>query len=264
MRRTAVIGALGLSLAAVGFAARVVIAAPPPASDLVAKIVAAEGGASVVQSIQSVIIVATGQVNGNDVVVTSSFAAPTKWVQAFEIPSYHVKVYKGFDGTSAWQTDTNGDVDVLAGDQATAVECQAIDSDPAGIASTNWPRAIASQPDLTLDGKTYHVLSVTPKGCPLSTFYVDPQTYLIDRVDESGQTLTFSDFKKGPSGEIYATSVISSGAAGVIAATVTSRQDNPTISPSTFAVPPGPVVSPNPGTSPTPTPSTAASASPTP
>ncbi len=264
MRRIAVIAALPLSVAAVVLAAQSGIAAPPPASGLVAKIVAAEGGASVLRSIQSVVIVANGQVNGNDVVVTSTFAAPTKWVQAFEIPSYHVKVYKGFDGTSAWQTDTNGDVEVLTGDQATAVECQAIDSDPAGIASTNWPRAIASQPDVTLDGKTYHVLSVTPKGCPLSTFYVDPQTYLIDRVDVSGQTLTFSDFMKGPSGEIYAASVISSGAAGVIAATVTSRQDNPTIAPSTFAVPPAPVVSPSPSTSPAPTPSTAPSAPPTP
>jgi hypothetical protein len=124
-----------------------------------------------------------------------------------------------------------------------------------GFVSGNWPTQAAVLPNATLDGKPYIVLQLTPKDCPVETDYIDPATYTIHRVDTVGQISTFADFKKGPQGEIYPSTIVETGPSGVIVATITSVQDNTTVDPSIFAMP-------SPPASASPAPSAAPSGSP--
>jgi|SRR5579864_295318 len=240
-------------------------AAPPSASATLAKMAAAAGGMSVLASIKTQVIVATAAIQGQQATLTTTVQAPNKFLQVIDVPAFHLRITKAYDGTTAWASDAYGNVKALTGDQAHEVLCEAIDSNDAVMFPDRWPVTVKAQPNQTIDGKSYLVLSVTPKGCETATLMVDPKTDLISRETVSGQTSVLSNFKKGPAGEIYAATLVVTGPQGVFVATVSSVQDNVALDPAAFTMPPPPSPSPAPAASAAPAASMApASPSPSP
>lgn len=209
----------------------------PSAAQIVDKVATAYGGRAVLASIKNKIIVVQLTIGGQPATATTTIAAPNKYVTVIDIPGMHAKVARGYDGSVAWSTDSYGVVSSLTGTQATALVCEAADANDSDLFPDRWPTTVKELPSRTVDGKKYLVLSTVPKGCDESTSYVDPQTYLIMRVEAMGQTSAFSDFQTGPAGEKYAKSIVITGPMGVVQAAVTSIQDNVTLDPATFTMP---------------------------
>lgn len=232
----------------------------PTAASVLAKMVAADGGEATLDSIKTQVIAARATIAGQDVAITTTWSVPGGWRQDLDFSAYHVKVIEAYDGTTAWASDAYGHVKILTGDQEQQVRCGAIEADPRGLRSSGRQTAMEVSPRKVIDGKSYIVLTVTPKGCPGTVDYVDPKTYLIKKVETSTQTLTFSNYKKGPKGELYPSLVLTFGAQGVVVVTITSIKDNVALDPSVFSVPPSP--SPSPAASTTPASTTSPSSLP--
>jgi hypothetical protein len=269
MRRI-VLGLLFTVCAAATFArGPVAEAAPPPASTVIAKMATAVGGRDVLDSIKTSVQTLSLSIQGQPGTVTVTIKRPDKFLQVVSIPALNVSLTQGFDGTNGWFQDGFGHVKVATGDQLASLRCSAANPVGALLRSDGpLPAAAAVQPDATLDGKQYIVLSVSQKDCPSTTIYIDPKSYLVFRVTNSAQTIDPSNYTTGPAGEKYAKTLVISGPMGTTIATVTSQQDNVPVDDALFATPPIPspspvaTSSPAPAASPSPATSAAPSASP--
>ena len=223
-------------------------AAPPSPSAILDKVAAAYGGRSVLDAIKNQVVVIQITVQGQPAIITTTAEQPNKFLQHVQVPSYYVDVLTGYDGTVGWTRDNYGS-HAASGEKLTSIECQAIEANDSVLRPESWPMTVELKPNETVDGKSYLVLSVTPKSCPGSTMYVDPKTYLIARVVSPTQTLSLADWAVGPLGEKYAKSLTVTNIAGTIKGSVLSVKDNVDLDPSTFAMPPSP---PSPSPSPSP------------
>jgi hypothetical protein len=238
------------------------------AASILSNVTQAYGGRAVLAAIKNEIIVVDLTIGGQQATSTTMIAAPNKYMTVIDVPGMHAKVSRGFDGAVAWATDAYGVVRSLTGDSANAVKCEAIDANETSLFPDRWPTTVKAQPSQTVDGKTYLVLSIEPRGCEKSTAFVDPKTYLIMRYATTGQTSAFSNFQNGPSGEKYAKSIEVTGGMGVLLGTVTSVRANVPLDPSAFSIPSAaappppvaPTASPAPSASPTGSPAPAPSA----
>jgi hypothetical protein len=207
------------------------------ADSIVSKVVQAYGGRAALASIKNQIIVVELDIGGQPATSTTTIAAPNKYMTVIEVPGLQTKISRGYDGAVAWETDSYGVVRPLTGQRATSVLCEAIDANETSLFPDRWPTKVEAQPSQTVDGKSYLVLSIEPRGCEKSTAYVDPKTYLIMRYATAGQTSAFSNFQNGPAGEKYAKSIEVTGSMGVLQGTVTSVRANVPLDPSAFAMP---------------------------
>ena len=231
---------------AVALACSAAVSAPAPSAPVLAKIADAYGGRTVLDSIKTNIEQLSLTSQGQDTAVSYTHVLPDKFLEVVSIPALHVMVTTGYDGKTVWQKDSYGHVAALTGDRLATALCQANDPMDAILRPATSKAAVAVKPDQTLDGKKYIVLLISQAGCPSTTLYVDPKTYLVARWSNDLQTTDFSNYQTGPAGEKYPKSIVLTTPEGTAIATVTSEQDNVTVDPSIFAMPPG---------SPAPTPS---------
>ena len=229
-------------------------AVPSTMASVLANITDAYGGAAVLASIKTQTVVVSSVVSGQNATVTNTFAAPDHLLEKVVIPAFQITVLSGFDGKTAWASDAYGNFEALTGEKAQEVRCQAIGDNPTTGTSADSTSATKLESNMTIGGKTYLVVSVTPPNCPEVVDFVDPQSYLIERVQTAGVTITLSDFKKGPSGETYPTTIVQSGPQGVAVSTVLSVKDNTAVDPSMFSMPSAPAPTP-PAASPSASPS---------
>ncbi len=174
---------------------------------------------------------------GQPSTVTYTQVYPDRFLQVIAIPALHVTVTTAVNGAAGWQQDSYGHVQALSGDKLAAAECQAHDPMSTLLHPASGKGLFAMQPDATLDGKKYHVLLLSQPGCPSTTIYVDPKTYLVTRLTDDVATTDFSDFTTGPAGEKYP-KTLSVTTAGVNAlATITQKEDNVAVDDTIFAMP---------------------------
>lgn len=239
--------ACGAGAVALALACSAALSAPAPAAPIIAKIVAAYGGSQVLDAIKSTRQQISLTILGQPGIVTFTELLPDKFVETISIPGDHVSVTTGFDGKNGWKQDTYGHVKPLTGDELTAAICQANDPMDAVMRPGASKAAVAVRPDQTEDGKRYTVLLVSQAGCPSTTLYVDPKTYLVSRLVADVQTTDFSNYATGPAGEKYPKTIAFSVMGQPTVGTVTSIEDNVSVDPSIFAMPSG---SPAPSASP--------------
>jgi hypothetical protein len=218
--------------------------ADPTTASVLAGITQAYGGSVALSSIKTQTVVVSTIVSGQNATITDTFAVPSHLMEKVVLPALQATVLSGFDGATAWASDAYGNVEALTGDDAQKVRCQAIGDNPTTGTSADSTSAIKLEASQTVGGKTYLVLSVTPPNCPEVVDFVDPQSYLIERIQTAGSTITLSGFKKGPTGEVYASTIVQSGAQGVAVSTVLAVHDNAAVDPSIFAMPSKPAPTP--------------------
>lgn len=256
--------ALAASVAAFSGPSQVAAAKVNP---VVAKMIDAFGGASVLASIKTRVVTIAVAVQGESALITTTYERPNRLVQVEQIPALHVTLTYGYDGTQAWARDTYGHVQAETGDDLTRLKCLAdgaieavLDSGGASDASIQSSRA-------TVDGKQYDVLRVTQPGCPETTLFLDTTTHLVARETNGSQTNDYSNYAADPAGQQYPKTVVASADGVTSVGTVTSVQDNITLDPSIFTMPaPGSSPAPAPGlatATPSPSPTAVPSPSPT-
>jgi len=237
-------------------------ASPPSSSGLIAKMIQAYGGAALLDSIKSTVVVASLTLQGQDGTVTTTTQVPNKSVEVVAVPAFHATITTGYDGTNGWTSDGYGTVKALTGDQLASTRCNSTDLTYA-MQHPDPTIVFAQQPNQTVGGKSLLTLLFSQKDCPTITLLVDPKTYLITRFVSALQTIDFSDYEKGPLGEMYPKTAVINGGIGTYYTTVTSIQDNVAIDPSMFAMPAAgsaaPQPSPSPAVSAAPAPSPSAS-----
>jgi len=232
---------LGILLLAVAAGATVTGAfgrtpSPPSSADVVGKMIAALGGRTALESIKSKVEIVSLQLPDQMVTTTVTRVEPDKYLEVDTLPAYHQAITTGYDGTTGWVDDTYGNVKQLTGDQLTVVRCKAQDP-AASFLGADKSTTFDAKPDQTVDGKSYIVLVANHDGCPTTTLYVDPKTYLVWRFTDGLQTVDLSDYAVGPSGEKYAKTLAITSGMGSFLGAVTSVKDNVQIDDAIFVMP---------------------------
>ena len=188
--------------------------------------------------IKSIAITASGFVSNRVVTYSIMAKAPDKYLEIVQIEGTGLRASIGFDGSTAWAQDVNGNVLVLSGAAARWVE---------GIASGAGgdPRTLsATSGETTIDGVAYYVIRLRDAQGYGRDLMLDEKTYLpiYGRVVAGTVSHLYAvgALDTGPLGESYprlAQIVRIDGSLGNPAA-VTSVDDNISLPDSMFA-PPG-------------------------
>lgn len=244
------------SLTAVVFAAQ--SAAATKINPIVAKMIAAYGGSTVLNSIKTRVVTVSAAIQGEGATITTTYEWPNQLVQVIQIPALRVTYTTGYNGAVGWARDSYGQVQAQTGDQLVLLKCLADNPIEAVLKSDGGTSDASIQSSATTDnGKKYDVLRVTQPGCPATTLLLDPTTHLVFRESNDTQKNDFSNYAVDSGGEAYPKTVITSASGQTTVGTVTSVQDNVTLDPSIFAMPaPGSSPAPAPGlATPAPSPS---------
>lgn len=262
--------AFGLVWAALALAAIASVAPSAGATKVnpvVAKMIDAFGGATVIQSIKTRVVTIAVAVQGESALITTTYERPNLLVQVEQVPALHYTLTYGYDGTRAWARDTYGHVQEQTGNDLTRLKCLADGAIEAVLASGGSSDAAIQSSRTTVNGKQYDVLRVTQPACPETTLLLDTTTHLIMRETNGSQTNDYSNYAVDPAGEQYPKTIVASADGVTSVGTVVSVQDNVTLDPSIFAMPaPGSSPAPAPGlatAAPSPSPTPIASPSPT-
>lgn len=230
-------------ICAAGVAATVASTVPsagasgPKVNPLVAKMIVAYGGSSVLSGIKTRAVTITAAIQGEAGTITTTYARP-KLVQVIQIPALHVTVTYGYDGSIGWTRDTQGLVQQQTDDQLTVLKC--LTNNPledvlgSGGGPTDYTLKVSRS---TVDGKQYDQLDVTRPGCPPTMMLVDTTTHLVAREVIGSQTSDFSNYQTDPAGERYPKTVVTSSGGITTVGTVTDVEDNVTVNDAMFAMP---------------------------
>ncbi|HEY0872381.1 MAG TPA: DUF4292 domain-containing protein [Vicinamibacterales bacterium] len=176
--------------------------------EIVAKNIAAKGGAELLAATTSVRTVGRGtmQVPGTtqaaEVSVTTSSKRP--YFVRNEMEMAGQKMVQGFDGTTLWMSVAGMPAQSLPpGPQTDAFKTSSQIDSPLLDYKAKGTKIELGEPE-TENGRTLHHLIVTPKTGPAMHYYIDPKTNLESKmvidIDEGGQQvrmeMRFSDFKE--------------------------------------------------------------------
>ncbi len=176
-----------------------------PATDaatraVLARHLAALGGARAVAAVTSIRETQTVETGGIKGTVVTVYAAPDKEYDHSELGGGMVDTSEGFDGKTAWRRDTNGNVRPLGGDEIRELKLQLyIDTNSYVMPQFGIPGRVTLRPQREAKTNAY-VLDVLPQGGKPSTLTLDPHTFLIVKEqhldDNVPVTTTFSDYRR--------------------------------------------------------------------
>jgi Aspartyl protease/PDZ domain len=159
-------------------------AAPlPDAAQILQRSKAAQGGSAWddVRTIRTKMRIETSGLKGTG----ESFedARSGAFVDTFELGAF--KGASGFDGTTAWEKDTSGQIVIQSGDG----QRQSAINEAYRRSHSFWyadrMQAAVTYAGETPDGKRkLHVIKITPKGGRPFDLWIDAKTFLIDRITE--------------------------------------------------------------------------------
>lgn len=201
MRRYTVPFILGFFLAAI-------VISPGTAQtseDIVAKMIEAQGGRAALENVKDMTL--TGVIEIPSIGMTGSMTLylkePNKVRMDMEFGG--MVMSQAFDGENAWGVDPNtGSIIDLPQDQAKDLERMALGNE-ALLYPEKHGITFAYKGKETLEGKDYILLEQAYDDGHKETMYIDPETYLLYKVDTTAPNLTglqvetenfFSDYKK--------------------------------------------------------------------
>ena len=208
---------------------------------LLQKHLTALGGASVLEAIKNTKIlseVLTGGIHG---VITTVYAAPDKEYEEDKLGI--LDSLQGYDGTTAWERDTNGNVRDLAGEELKDLRVQLFFDTNSYVLPGRIPGTLTLRPQ-TEPGTGNYIVDALPEGGKKSTIFFDPKTFMIVKEqhldDDVTVTTTYSDYRLVDGTPFPFHTVTTNGNTRYdIVGQVTRLQNNVPISPSVFAKPLG-------------------------
>ncbi len=163
---------------------------------LLQKHLAALGGASALEAIKDTKItsdVLTGGIHG---VITTIYAAPDKEYEEDKLGI--LDSLQGYDGKTAWERDTNGNVRDLAGEELKDLRVQLFFDTNSYVLPGRIPGSLSLRPQAEA-GTGNYVVDALPEGGKKSTIYFDPKTFMIVKEqhldDDVLVTTAYSDYR---------------------------------------------------------------------
>jgi len=208
---------------------------------VLAKHLAALGGAQAVSAVTSIRvtqIVETGGIKGTVITV---YAAPNKEYDHSELGGV-LDTAEGFDGTTAWRRDTNGNVRLLGDDETRELKLQLyIDTNSYVLPQFGIPGTITLRPQRE-PGTSDYILDAVPQGGKPSTLFLDPHTFLIAKeqhLDDNVPVITtFSDYRAVDGVEYPYRQRTSNGMARYDITAQVARIENNVVVPNSLFTPP--------------------------
>lgn len=218
-------------------------ASSPDLATVMARYATAIGGRDLLAKITTQVSVFSFTLANHTMVVTTTTKTPTYYLQVIAPEGGGGKLTSGFDGKLAWLQDQSGVVHLLTGLRRAELITDAVGSNSSELFSERWPTAVALKPAETIQGKSYYVISIAPKGGVAHDMMLDMQTFqpIMDRTVEANATSisTVDAFGAGPMGELYPKSVTTTRSDGfpTITSTLRSVRDNVPLSNAVFSPP---------------------------
>ncbi len=175
-----------------------ILAAAPPMTlkTLLQKHLAALGGADALQAIKSTKItsdVLTGGIHGT---ITTVYAAPGKEFEEDKLGI--LDSTQGYDGKTAWQKDSSGNVRDLAGEELKDLRVQLFFDTNSYLLPGRLPGTLSLRPGTEPRTGNY-LVDAFPEGGKKSTVFFDPKTFMIVKEqhldDDVLVTTAYSDYR---------------------------------------------------------------------
>lgn len=170
--------------------------APMTLETLLQKHLAALGGAAAITALKNTKVTSTVQTGGITGTITTIYAAPNREYEQDKLGIMDIQ--QGYDGKTAWQRDTNGNVRPLAGEELKDLRVQLFFDTNSYVLPGRIPGKLTlrAQPE---PGTGYYIVDAFPEGGKQSTLYFDPQTFFIVKEqhldDNIVVTTTYSDYR---------------------------------------------------------------------
>lgn len=216
---------------------------PPPMTlaALLQRHLDALGGADAITAIRNTKVVASVLTGGIQGTITTIYAAPDREYEEDKLGILDVS--QGYDGKTAWQRDTNGNVRPLAGEELKDLRVQLFFDTNSYVLPGRIPGKLTLRPQPDPETGDW-VVDALPEGGKLSTLFFDPRTFLIVKEqhldDNIPVTTTYGDYRVVDGERFPFRTTITNGTARYdIIGTVTQLQNNIPLSPGLFAAPTG-------------------------
>ena len=183
-------------------------------------------------------VVLTGGIHGT---ITSIYAAPDREYEEDKLGI--LNILQGYDGKTAWQRDTNGNVRPLAGEELKDLRVQLFFDTNSYVIPGRIPGRMTLRP-ATEAGTGNYIVDAMPDGGKETTLFFDPKTWLIVKEqhldDNVPVTISFGDYRTVDNVRFPFQQVTTNGTPRYdVVATVTKIENNVPLLPTLFAPPLG-------------------------
>ncbi len=216
-------------------------AAAPTLDALLAHHLGALGGRKAVEAITNTRVTANVETGGIKGTIITVFAAPDKEFEEDKLGILHIT--QGYDGKTAWQRDTNGNIRPLAGEELRDLRVQLYFDTNSYVLPGRIPGTLTLRPaPEPITGNW--IVDALPEGGKPTTLFFDPKTWFIikeQHLDDNVQvTTTYDDYRTVDSVRFpFYTKTTNGTARYDITGTVTKIENNVTLAPGLFTPPTG-------------------------
>ena len=217
----------------------VVPAAAPTLAGLLAHHLEALGGRKAVEAITNTRVSANVETGGIKGTITTVFAAPDKEFEEDKLGILHIM--QGYDGKTAWQRDTNGNIRPLAGEELRDLRVQLYFDTNSYVIPGRIPGKMTLRPvPEPVTGNW--IVDALPEGGKPTTLFFDPQTWFIVKEqhldDNVLVTTTYDDYRTVDGVRFpFVTKTTNGTARYDITGTVTKIENNVALLPGLFLPP---------------------------
>jgi len=216
-------------------------AAPLTLAALLQRHLAALGGEAAITAIRNTRVTAAVTTGGIHGTITTIYAAPDKEFEEDKLGI--LDITQGYDGKAAWQSDTNGNVRPLAGEELKDLRVQLFFDTNSYVLPGRIKGTLTLRPGAE-PGTGNYIVDALPEGGKKSTLFFDPHTFLIvkeQHLDDDIQVTTrYGDYRTVDGARFPFTTATTNGTARYdIIGVVTRVENNVALPPGLFAPPTG-------------------------
>ena len=214
--------------------------APPMTLDtLLRRHLEALGGEAAITAIKNTRVTSTVQTGGIQGTITTIYAAPDREYEEDKLGILNIT--QGYDGKTAWQRDTNGNVRPLAGEELKDLRVQLFFDTNSYVLPGRIPGTLALHPQPE-QGTGNYIVDALPEGGKPSTLFFDPRTFFIvkeQHLDDNVRVTTnYGDYRTVDGARFPFQMTTSNGTARYdIVGTVTRVENNVPLPDGLFAPP---------------------------
>ncbi len=214
-------------------------AATPTLAELLAHHLEALGGRKAVEAITNTRVTADVETGGIKGTIQTVFAAPDKEYEEDNLGILHIT--QGYDGKTAWQRDTNGNIRPLAGEELRDLRVQLYFDTNSYVIPGRIPGKMTLRP--TQEPVTGNwIVDALPDGGKPTTLFFDPKTWFIvkeQHLDDNIEvTTTYDDYRTVDDVRFpYSTKTTNGTPRYDITGTVTKIENNVVLPPGLFKPP---------------------------
>ncbi len=214
-------------------------AAAPTLAELLAHHLEALGGKAAVEAITNTRVSADVETGGIKGTIVTVFAAPDKEFEEDKLGILHIT--QGYDGKTAWQRDTNGNIRPLAGEELRDLRVQIYFDTNSYVIPGRIPGTLTLRPAPEPVTGNW-IVDALPEGGKPTTLFFDPKTWFIVKEqhldDNVPVTTTYADYRTVDGVRFpFLTKTTNGTPRYDITGTVTKIENNVTLAPGLFAPP---------------------------